>query len=258
MALIQPLSSKPLAVIGDVHGERSMLRALLEKLGVAPSFFEDSGTDMPSLDYHLVFVGDLVDRGPDSPGVLKDVLKLMDAGLASCVLGNHEYNMLCDRDKKRSGTAWQRGETEADATWTQALLTEEDAKRFEVRLDQFPLILERSDLRIVHAAWHEDAVAQIRSEASNHTIKTYSALMKAVLAPKLAELQRQVDVELPDRSVLNEEGDKPPYTPEQIPSYIAKSIWSRMKIRSNRLRRVSKQRRRRSSTWITSGAIWTA
>ena len=37
-----------------------------------------------------VFVGDLVDRGPDSPGVLRLVMGMVEAGHALCVPGNHE------------------------------------------------------------------------------------------------------------------------------------------------------------------------
>ena len=223
MALIQPLSSKPLAITGDVHGERSMLRDLLKKLGVDPSF-DKSSTDVPSLDRHLVFVGDLVDRGEDSPGVVKDVLKLMDAGLASCVLGNHEYNLLCDNKKERSGTAWQRDVAEERKGWTQAVLTEADRAEFDNALDEFPLILERSDVRIVHAAWHEESVAKIRNEAADHTIKSYSDEMIRKLAPTLAKLEKQVEKELPEMEVLSKDGDKPLREPKDVSSYIRKSL----------------------------------
>ena len=41
-----------------------------------------------------VFVGDLVDRGPDSPGVLRLVMGMVAAGTALCVAGNHEAKLL--------------------------------------------------------------------------------------------------------------------------------------------------------------------
>lgn len=63
--------------VGDVHGYRDRLDALL-----------------PRCPGPLVFLGDLLDRGPDSRGVVRRVRALAEAGRAACVLGNHEYAML--------------------------------------------------------------------------------------------------------------------------------------------------------------------
>jgi hypothetical protein len=52
----------------------------------------------------LVFVGDLTDRGSDSPAVLQFVRTLMDRGLAQCLLGNHELNLL--RQETKAGNGW--------------------------------------------------------------------------------------------------------------------------------------------------------
>ena len=41
-----------------------------------------------------IFVGDLVDRGPDTPGVLRLVMGMVAAGTAFCVAGNHEVKLL--------------------------------------------------------------------------------------------------------------------------------------------------------------------
>src|SRR5262249_17756788 len=41
-----------------------------------------------------LFVGDLVDRGPDTPGVLRLVMGMVAAGTALCVAGNHEDKLL--------------------------------------------------------------------------------------------------------------------------------------------------------------------
>lgn len=60
---IAPLRAGPLDVIGDVHGEFDALRALLGHLG-----YDDGGAHPDGR--RVVFVGDLCDRGPDSPAVL--------------------------------------------------------------------------------------------------------------------------------------------------------------------------------------------
>ncbi|WNI18456.1 polynucleotide kinase-phosphatase [Actinacidiphila sp. ITFR-21] len=75
----------PFDIIGDVHGCRSELEALLAELGYVDGAHPQGRT--------AVFVGDLVDRGPDSPGVLRRVMGMVAAGTALCVPGNHENKL---------------------------------------------------------------------------------------------------------------------------------------------------------------------
>ncbi|GAA1842927.1 polynucleotide kinase-phosphatase [Asanoa iriomotensis] len=86
----------PFDVIGDVHGCRSELEALLTRLGWELSR-DDAGRPVNAAHPDgrtAVFVGDLVDRGPDSPGVLRLVMGMVRAGTALCVSGNHEAKLL--------------------------------------------------------------------------------------------------------------------------------------------------------------------
>ncbi|MDX3095257.1 polynucleotide kinase-phosphatase [Streptomyces sp. ME01-24h] len=75
----------PFDIIGDVHGCSSELETLLGKLGYADGVHPQGRT--------AVFVGDLVDRGPDSPGVLRRVMGMVASGSALCVPGNHENKL---------------------------------------------------------------------------------------------------------------------------------------------------------------------
>ncbi|MFJ8150776.1 polynucleotide kinase-phosphatase [Streptomyces sp. NPDC094468] len=72
----------PFDIVGDIHGCSAELEALLAKLGYADGVHPEGRT--------AVFVGDLVDRGPDSPGVLRRVMSMVRSGNALCVPGNHE------------------------------------------------------------------------------------------------------------------------------------------------------------------------
>jgi hypothetical protein len=80
-------------IVGDVHGCRSELEGLLDRVAFA------SGD-------RLVFVGDLVARGPDSLGVL-DVVRTTGAIV---VRGNHEQKLL---DWRHARAAWMHGEAAA-------------------------------------------------------------------------------------------------------------------------------------------------
>ncbi|MFE7015459.1 polynucleotide kinase-phosphatase [Streptomyces sp. NPDC057651] len=72
----------PFDIIGDIHGCASELETLLTGLGYVDGVHPEGRT--------AVFVGDLVDRGPDSPGVLRRVMAMVKSGHALCVPGNHE------------------------------------------------------------------------------------------------------------------------------------------------------------------------
>ncbi|RNL82712.1 polynucleotide kinase-phosphatase [Halostreptopolyspora alba] len=85
----------PFDVIGDVHGCRFELETLLARLGYTlerDRLGRAVGAHHP--ERTAVFVGDLVDRGPDSPGVLRLVMGMVAAGDALCVAGNHENKLV--------------------------------------------------------------------------------------------------------------------------------------------------------------------
>jgi protein phosphatase len=112
----------PFDIIGDIHGCYDELIALLTELGYS-AHPQEQRTDQPEqrqmdqpewqrtdqpewqrekqqgLWRHPegrkpIFLGDLVDRGPDTPGVLRVVMSLVQAGLAWCVPGNHDVKLL--------------------------------------------------------------------------------------------------------------------------------------------------------------------
>ncbi|WP_033343464.1 polynucleotide kinase-phosphatase [Catenuloplanes japonicus] len=86
----------PFDIVGDVHGCRAELETLLTTLGW--DVHRDASGYAVSASHPqgrtAVFVGDLVDRGPDTPGVLRLVMGMIDAGTALCVSGNHEAKLL--------------------------------------------------------------------------------------------------------------------------------------------------------------------
>lgn len=99
--------------VGDIHGEAVLLAALLERL-------RERATPGDT----LVFVGDYIDRGPDSAGVVDQVLALRDGGWNGPVVtlrGNHEDMMLDDlREQPRydAGIWWFNGGRETiDSYW---------------------------------------------------------------------------------------------------------------------------------------------
>ncbi len=150
-ALVDQLFEGPIDIVGDVHGEIDPLRILLSQLG-----YDESGRHNDNR--RLVFVGDLVDRGPDSPAVLELVMRLVNNGSAQCVLGNHEMNLL--RNDRKHGNDWYTRPEAADPTEATC-----DSKQQKERFHQFlltlPLALQNERLRVVHACWHGDSLERI-------------------------------------------------------------------------------------------------
>ena len=89
----------PFDIIGDVHGCFDELCALLEKLGYEVSV-QKTDSEPPQFKVlapegrKTVFLGDLVDRGPNTPDVLRLVMSMVEAGTALCVPGNHDIRLV--------------------------------------------------------------------------------------------------------------------------------------------------------------------
>src|SRR5215469_5764130 len=72
--------------VGDIHGCLRQLEQMLKLIGQDSSGVKER--------CHLVFVGDYIDRGPDSKGVIDRLLSPMDGVTATYLLGNHEQALL--------------------------------------------------------------------------------------------------------------------------------------------------------------------
>ena len=93
----------PFDIIGDVHGCFDELCDLLEQLGYSIA----RNDDVPEGDWlvtppvsrnsevrRIIFLGDLNDRGPKTPAVLRFVMRMVAEGKAMCVPGNHDIKLL--------------------------------------------------------------------------------------------------------------------------------------------------------------------
>jgi protein phosphatase len=82
----------PFDIVGDVHGCFDELCELLTQLGYAIPEADDGVCHHPA-GRRAVFVGDLVDRGPRVSDVLRLVMRMVRAGHAFCVVGNHDLKL---------------------------------------------------------------------------------------------------------------------------------------------------------------------
>jgi hypothetical protein len=158
---LQRLFDGPIDVVGDVHGELDALLTLMRTLG-----YDERGEHPQGR--RLVLLGDLCDRGPDSPGVLALARRMIEAGRAQAVLGNHELNLL--REVPKHGNGWffeadhdrARGEFGASRK-----MPVEERAEVQDFLRELPVALERDDLRVVHAVWDDASFARLGSELAS-------------------------------------------------------------------------------------------
>ena len=156
--LIRPLFEGPIDIVGDVHGEIDALEALLQHLG-----YRADGSHAQRR--RLVFLGDLVDRGPDSVSVLRLVNDLANRGRAQCVLGNHDLNIFLERHK--DDNAWFFGHAPArEERGSQVQASESFRQEAFAFFETLPVALERIGLRVVHACWHPVMIELLRNETA--------------------------------------------------------------------------------------------
>lgn len=130
--------------IGDVHGELAKLDRLLEHIRV----------DAVRLgaDYRIVFLGDLVDRGPDSRTVVERAKQATETGEAIALKGNHEELMLNAYHNRESVGIYWWAENGGDETIASYMLANGARDDFRDAIDT------------AHIAWLRDLPVMFRDE----------------------------------------------------------------------------------------------
>jgi serine/threonine protein phosphatase 1 len=168
----------PVYAIGDIHGCRGLLRGLVALIDTDAAAFPGQPT--------LVSLGDVIDRGPDSAGVLDDLAADPgDAGPARAILGNHERMMLSFfADPGRHLNWLDMGGFETLRSYGLALTAQDAAAMPQRRLSQvlaahvpqahldwlaalphgYRLHLDGEDFRLVHAGYDPGLPDDAQSE----------------------------------------------------------------------------------------------
>jgi protein phosphatase len=150
----------PFDVIGDIHGCADELVELLTQLGYAPQRQIGYGAEgEPTVWSHLqgrtaIFLGDLVDRGPDTPRVLQIVMDMVSAGSAMAIPGNHDVKLL----KKLRGRDVQISHGLAETLQQLSHAPKEFLKRLDQFLDDLVshYVLDDGKLVVAHAGLREE------------------------------------------------------------------------------------------------------
>ncbi len=200
----------PFDIVGDVHGCLDELLALCDVLGYRVARTDDGWSVVPPADRRLLFVGDLVDRGPDSPGVVHFVRAIVDGGQGFCVAGNHDAKLA----RALRGRAVQVGHG-LERSLAQ-LADADDAERDGIArfLERLPghLVLDDGRLVVAHAGLRE--ALQGRASGRARAFAMYGLTTGETDAFGLPVRQRWADDYRGDALVVH--GHTPVVEPEWI------------------------------------------
>lgn len=156
-------------IIGDVHGCADKLTTLLKTLGYAHS----DGAYRHPQQRQVVFVGDLIDRGPSQLESVAIPRAMVEHGTAQMVIGNHEFNAVAFATRTADDTDWCRPHSAKNRGQHQAFLSavEFGSGTHRSTLDWFmslPLWLDLGGVRVVHACWHDGSIEHLRKHVGAH------------------------------------------------------------------------------------------
>ncbi len=151
-------------LIGDIHGCARTLARLLDSLG-----YSQHGGVWRHPRRQVIFLGDIIDRGPRIREALHLVHDMVDAGQAWCIMGNHEFNALgwYMPAPPESGRQFVREHSPRYARLLQETFSQFEAypqewQAFREWFYQLPLYLDGERFRVVHACWDKEVIARLR------------------------------------------------------------------------------------------------
>lgn len=205
--MIKECSAQGYDLIGDVHGCGLALKLLLARLG----YSKKKGVYCHPTR-KVVFLGDIIDRGPRIREALHLVRDMVEAGHAHIVMGNHEYNYLsyCTSGESvhmpylREHTT--RHQRILQETLTQLANYPADQKDFYQWMMALPVFLEFEKFRVVHACWDNNIIQKMLDTTGSNIIDTeflyHSAVKDTFEWTVMDRLLRGTQIRLPNNETM--------------------------------------------------------
>ncbi|WP_036128011.1 metallophosphoesterase [Marinobacter nitratireducens] len=204
MAVKKSAAARGYDIIGDIHGCAHTLELLLEQMG----YRKVNGVYKHDRR-QVIFIGDIIDRGPRIREALHLVRDMVEHGSARIVMGNHEYNALgyCTRARPGSGKTWLREHNPRHDRLIRETL--EQFEHYPHEWNEFlewfytiPLFIEEENFRAVHACWDGDLIEKFKRTQGGACIDDdflhASAALESFAGQVMDTLLRGTDLRLPD------------------------------------------------------------
>ncbi|WP_158869326.1 metallophosphoesterase [Maribellus comscasis] len=201
-------------IIGDVHGQASILKKLLLEIG-----YQKSGTGYVHPERKAVFVGDFINRGPEIKKTIRIIRSMVENGNALAVLGNHEINAIIYYLKFKTGDPLVKSSNKNFFALFKTI------SQFSGNADEFldhlkwmrtlPLYLDMGDFRVVHACWSQPAIDFVKENIPAGKIKksVFREIYrnsKSGIGKHIWTLSKGVDFTLPgDLKIISNKGVSP-------------------------------------------------
>ena len=195
-------------IIGDIHGQADKLHALLAHMGYR---IKDGAFRHP--DRTAIFVGDFIDRGNKQYESVMTAKRMVEAGSAQAIMGNHEFNAIAwhtrDPDSPEHFLRPHHGEIgEKNRKQHAAFLAEVEVNpaRHKEVIDWFltlPLWLDLPQVRVVHACWHDGYMNELRPHLTTGLQLTQELMVSASRPDSMQYrtvegLTKGLEIDLPD------------------------------------------------------------
>jgi Calcineurin-like phosphoesterase len=180
-------SASGLDIFGDIHGHLAPLERALEHLG----YIRLSDGWKPPDGRLALFLGDLIDRGPDNRKVIDTVRTMTTRGDAICLMGNHELNAIhFATEHPEFQGRYLRPRSNKNLRQHFAFLSEYHRDRDgEAALAEdigwfrtLPLWVETPHLRAIHACWSPDHISRLADGYDSH--ETVDDFLHALADPE--------------------------------------------------------------------------
>lgn len=198
-------------IIGDVHGQYTLLKKLLTKMGYAKkngAFFHP--------ERKVIFVGDFINRGPEIRKTIETIRAITESGNGLAILGNHELNAIIFHLKDEAGLPLIK---KPNKFFISLIKTEKEFSKYTAEykshlkwMRSLPLALDLGDIRVVHACWDHEAISNIESNSVNGKIRkrTFRKIQQnpdSKLSKDFWLLTRGLNFDIPsDLRIINNKG----------------------------------------------------
>lgn len=201
-------------IIGDIHGQADKLHGLLANLG-----YENRDGAYRHKYRTAIFVGDFIDRGPRQLESVMTVRRMVDAGSAQAIMGNHEFNAIAwhTPDPSEGGKylrprdgAWGKKNRAQHAAFLNEV--EDKPELHQEMIDWFmtlPLWLDLPGVRVVHACWHDGYMDELKQHLTPLNQLTPELVVSASRSGRIEfrtveGLTKGLEVELPEGFTFND------------------------------------------------------
>ncbi len=199
-------------IIGDVHGYADQLRDLLKKMGY--KLVNDCFTHPTR---KAVFVGDFINRGPKIRETIILIRKMVEAGTAFAILGNHEMYAILYYLRDTEGKYYKKRipkyQLQINQTLAEFVTCIEEFKSHLKWFRTLPMFLDFGTIRVVHACWKDRNIKELQSALTepkiSKTILREIALNETPFSQSFWETCKGIDFQVPRNLLIFDDDGRP-------------------------------------------------